>query len=395
MSVVLVCNPGGSSKKYALYVSGTVVLEAAFESVGADFQVTSKDERQEEVVQSISKSEYTDSLKEFLAASRSYTERNKLSIDVIGIRVLAAGSKFQKHQIIDDVLISELRAKEPTAPLHIPVTLDEIQQCRAALPGVPIVATSDTAFFAALPAVAREFSLPKKDAQTYDLYRFGYHGLSVESIVARVHAVIGSDPERMIVCHIGSGVSVTGLKSGRAVYTSAGYSALTSLPMLSRGGDADAAMVLELLRLRHGKLADVNHYLHFDCGMKGIADATDVRIILDRKTHGDEAAAAALDMHTFAVQKAIAAATVATGGIDVLVVTGTIGQRSSDYRSLLLERLGHLGCGLDEDKNNLFLSREGVISPAKSLVKVVAMKTDEMRQIACAASQCVGVRDVK
>ncbi len=382
MSAVFVINPGGTSKKYALFISGTAELEAIFERTDNDFQVCTRDSQKNEEIKTITKDEYDNALSEFAAAANSHARGKGITIDAIGIRILAAGTEFQNHQKIDDVFVSKLQAKEPTAPLHIPVTLEEIRQCRLLMPGVPLVAASDTAFFANLPAIAREYSVARNDAKEYDLHRFGYHGLSVASVIDRVHAVTGAEHERMIVCHIGSGISVTGVRTGQPMYTSAGYASFTSLPMLTRGGDIDAGVVLELLRLHHGKYTEVNKYLHFDCGAKALAGVDDVRILLDRKTQGDSDAAFALDLLSFSIQKAIAAATVATGGVDAIIFTGTIGSRSPDLRRLILSRLSYLGCTLDEDKNNLFLSREGIINQSRSLVKIATMRTDEMGQIA-------------
>lgn len=389
----IVINPGGSSKKYALFVSGRLVLEAVYEKIGTTYQATSKRTGSGDVVQVITKEVYIRALVEFAKLIKDDSEFTKQKIHSIGVRIVAAGSNFQKHQIIDDVYLSLLRTKESTAPLHIPVTLREIQECRENFPGVQLVAVSDTAFFSILPPIMREYSLPREVVKELDIHRFGYHGLSVSSIVNRIHSVIGRDPERMIVCHVGSGVSVTGVRNNAAVYTSAGYTSLNTLPMTTRAGDVDAGAVLEILRAYNWSPTDINNYLHHQGGLTGIAESDDLRHILDRKSQGDTQASFAISLFTHALQEKIAAATVATGGVETIVFTGTIGMRSPEFRRLAVEKLAHLGIGIDEDKNNICLSREGVVSQSRSMVKVVVMRTDEMGEIARIAAHQIEIQN--
>lgn len=385
MSVVFVINPGAASKKYALFVAGRVVLRGIYEKTASGYQATIKTGEQKEQHEVVDENSYNDSFELFAKQVQILLRDQQLSLAAIGVRVLASGSFFQKHQRVDEVFLSLLREKEPTAPLHIPVTLREIQQCKTVFPGAPVIAVSDTALFSTLPAIAREYSINPKDAKEYDIHRFGYHGLSVASVIHRIHAVLGKDPERMIVCHLGNGMSVSGVKNGSPVYSSAGYSSLNTLPMITRGGDIDVGVSLELQRLRHGKHTEINHSLHYEGGLKALTKTDDVRIVLDKKAQGDGDAIFALEYITYEIQKAIAAATVATEGVDVLVLTGTIGQRSPEFRRLVIEGLGHFGLDIEEDKNNLFLGREGVISPSRSMAKVVVMCTDEMREISQSA----------
>lgn len=386
MSVILSINPGGSSKKYALFVDGRIVIEAVYEKNTDTYQSSLKQPGIADAVLSVTKEEYNHAVSSFAVTVKEYLQSEQKTLSTIGVRVLASGSYFQKHTNIDEVYLSLLRAKESTAPLHIPATLSEIQQSRENFPGVPVIAISDTAFFKTLPPVMREYSLSRETVKELDIHRFGYHGLSVNSIVSRIHSVTGRDPERMIICHVGSGISVTGLKNGTPVYTSAGYSSLGNLPMTTRAGDVDAGVIIELFRSCKGKSDEVVNFLHKEGGLFGLAGTDDVRHVFDRKSQGDTKAAFAIEKITYALQEKIAEATIATGGVDTLVFTGTIGVRSPEFRRLAVDRLGHFGISIDEDKNNLFLSKEGVLSQARSLVKVAVMRTDEMGEIARTAS---------
>lgn len=379
MSVVLVINPGCSSKRYGLFVDGRMVRGLTFEKTGAEYQSTYCEGGITDT-QLETEDSYHHSFNRFVEVVKKYFGLHSVSIDAIGIRVVAPGSNFQKHHVVDDIFISTLRAQERNAPLHIPIGLYEIQQCRLCFPKVPLIAVSDTAFFAKLPPLAREYSLRRELVKEYDIHRFGYHGLSVNSVVERVHSITGVDPEKMVVCHIGSGTSVTGLVLGRPVYTSAGFATLNGVPMTTRAGDVDAGVALHLMRTQNKTADEVSQQLHVQGGLRGFLDTEDLRVAFDRKAQGDSQAAFAIELLADSLQKKIAEASVATGGIETLVLTGTVGFRSPSFRLLMTERLAHLGIAIDEDKNDSFSGREGVISPSRSVTKVVVMRTEEMRE---------------
>jgi acetate kinase len=387
MSTVLVINPGCTSKKYGIFRDGTALLEASYEKTETGFQSVRCAAGTPTKQQVESEDNYRHALSLFANEVKDLLAREQTALTAIGVRVVASGSSFQKHEPIDDLYISRLRAQEKNAPLHIPTVLHELQQCRLLFDGIPLIAVSDTAFFAGLPALAREYSLPRGIVEQHDIHRFGYHGLSVTSVVNRIHSIIGADPERLIVCHVGNGCSVTGVRNGQPVFTSAGFSTLSSLPMLSRSGDLDASALLHLARV-YGDDDALRQLLHHESGVRGMTGTEDLRQVFEMKSHGNETASFVLDLLATKLQESIAAATVATAGIDAIVITGTIGFRSPTFRELMTTRLAHFGIGLDEDKNDGFHSREGVISLRRSLTKVVVMRTEEMREIArCALEQ--------
>ena len=207
------------------------------------------------------------------------------------------------------------------------------------------------------------------------------------SVVRRIHSVIGIDPERMIVCHIGSGTSVTAVKNGKSVETSMGFSPTSGLPMSSRAGDLDAAALLELMRLKHWRPRDAEVYINTNGGLAGLSGESDIRRLLDRRVQKDKKAILALDKFSYSIQKEIAAQTVSLGGVDALVLTATAAVRSNELRSLVMSRLGHLGMQISEDRNSALVGKDGVISVRNSPVKVVVMRTDEMGEMAQVATQ--------
>ncbi len=269
-----------------------------------------------------------------------------------------------------------------SVPLHIPYTMQEIQYVKNIFPDTKIVAASDSAFHKSIPKKAREFSIDRSDAEAYDIYRFGYHGLSVASTTRRIHPITGDNPEKIVVCHIGGGVSVTAIKDGKSVDTTMGYSPSTGLPMGSRAGDVDPGGLLQLMRAKNLKPSETEMYLNTKGGLYGLSEVSDIRHLLDRRSRGDAIAEQTLSHFVYHIQKAVAASTVALGGLDMLVLTGTASARSGELRIMITEGLEHLGVSLDSDRNDLLVGQDGVLSTQKSKVKVVVMRTDEMGEMA-------------
>lgn len=381
MATTLIINPGSSSRKYALYREGKLVFEYQFESNDTGFEVCSQKRGSQQTCQSISVEGFGSAFLKVVKEVQKYLEEEKVSLDAIGVRVVAPGTFFQKHAVIDGVYLSMLQSKEVSVPLHIPAIIKAITQCREHFPETTLIGVSDSAFHSTLPPCAREYSLLRADAEAYDIHRFGYHGLSASSVVNRVHAVIGKDPARMIVCHIGNGVSITAVKDGKSVETSMGFAPVSGVPMGTRAADLDPSALLELMRLRSMRPADASLYVHTNGGLSGLAGDGDIRRLLDRRSHGDQQAKEALELFAYHIQKAIAASTIALGGFDTLVLTGTAALRSSELRTLVTKKLTHFGIGIDEDRNDLLVGKEGVISVQRSMIKVTVMRTDEMGEM--------------
>ena len=240
MATILVINPGSTSKRYALYKDRTVVLHHHFEQTAMGFEVCKHAGNGVQECATITSEAFQMALERVAKDVTEYLGTQNTRLDAVALRLVAPGSEFQHHQIIDTAFVGALRRKEMAAPLHIPHTLHEIQYVQQLFPTTKLVAISDSAFHSTLPTKARSYSIDRSDAEAYDIYRFGYHGLSVASIVRRVHPVTGDNPKRLIVCHVGGGVSVTAVKEGKSIETTMGYSPASGLPMGSRAGDIDA-----------------------------------------------------------------------------------------------------------------------------------------------------------
>jgi len=382
MGYTLVINPGSSSKKYALYNDGKCVLSMRFEQHAEGFEICSEINNTRQKCEEIKIAQFQNALDHFIETSleMKYLESPE-DIERVGVRVVAPGTYFQKHHLVDGVFMRKLEEKEETAPLHIPMALREIRQAGKKLPNAEIVAVSDSAFHSELPEVARTFSIPPEDARDLDIYRFGYHGISISSVLRKVPEVFGSDMQRLIVCHIGSGVSITALKNGKSIDTTMGYAPGGGVPMGSRSGDLEVDALLELMRKKHMRLFDARMYTQTEGGMRALCGSADLRTILERRSNNDPKAEAAFASFVYHIRKAIGAYIAVLGGLDGVVLTATACERNPRFRSLLLRGLESLGIELHAERNDLLIGKSGIISSSHSPIDVAVIKSDEQDEL--------------
>ncbi len=378
MAITLVINLGSSSKKFALYKEDIRKINAYVESSKESYNLCSIVGGIQQRSSPVSKARFRDVVGEFLLlAQEQKIVKNFSEIKTVAIRVVAPGTFFQTHRELDLEYVKKLRAMEAVAPLHIPNLLKEIEVIKKKLPHARLIGVSDSAFHKTIPDFIREYSLPKPETDKFDIHRFGYHGLSVSSAMSRVHAVTGVDPKRAIVCHIGSGVSVTAIKDGESLDTSMGYAPGTGLIMRSRAGDLDTGALLALMKFKNLKPIDAETYIQTSGGLQGIASEMDLRQLLERKVCGDDVAEKAIASFVYQIQKNIGGYMAILGGLDMLIFTATAAERSPILRSLVIEKLSEWGLNLDSEKNELCVSKDGVISTQGSKTKIVVIKTDE------------------
>jgi acetate kinase len=385
MAVTLIINPGSSSKKYALYLHGRCVSSIRFEKRGTDVELCTERDGQLQTCEGVTPSTYGIALEYVIdRAVKDGHIKNSHDIEVVGIRVVAPGVLFTRHQKIDTPYRDALSLRAEAAPLHIPPTLQEIDVVRSLLPDVPFYAISDSAFHATLPDAASRYSIAEEDVRRYDIRRFGYHGISCGAAIHSLSVLAHHVPSRVIVCHVGSGVSVTAIKDGKSVDTTMGFSPVTGLTMGTRAGDLDAGALLELMRVKHLSLKDAHTYIQTKGGIYGIAGVADLRVVIERADRNDEPSKQALEHFIYQLQKAIGAAAAALGGVDVIVLTATAMERNSYLRARLLSSLRYLGVVCDEERNELLHSRNGYVHATNSTVAVAVIKsaeTDHMYRI--------------
>jgi acetate kinase len=267
--------------------------------------------------------------------------------DAAGHRIVHGGTRFRDAVRVDGDVVRALHELTDLAPLHQPKSLAGLDAVGRALPDTPAVACFDTAFHATLPAAASTYALPAALRERFDVRRYGFHGLS-HAYAARRAAQLAPGAARIVTCHLGAGASLTAVLDGRSVDTTMGFTPLEGLVMATRSGNVDPGLVLWLLERGRMTEAELGEALEHDSGLLGLAGTADMREVLARD---DAAARLALDVYVHRLRGAIAAMTAALGGLDALVFTGGVGERSAEVRSLAVAGLGFLGAALDEPRN--------------------------------------------
>ena len=235
--------------------------------------------------------------------------------------------------MIDDVAAGRLQKLAELAHLHNPPALEAIAKARRVVTASPHVAVFDTAFHATIPEVAFTYALPRRLSERYGIRRYGFHGLSVEWAAECVRV------ERLVVCHLGGGCSVTAVRDGRSIDTTMGFTPFEGVPMATRSGSVDPGALLHLLR--HGLSVDeLERALDLESGLLGLSGSERVE---ELERSDEPRAHLALEVFAYRVAGAIAAMSMALGGLDALVFTAGIGENSELVRTLVCERLGGLG----------------------------------------------------
>jgi acetate kinase len=302
-------------------------------------------------------------------------------VDAVGHRIVHGGPDHVAPERVTDALVADLRGLTYLAPLHQPVALDAVEAVHRAAPDVPAVTCFDTAFHADLPPEARTYALPREWRERHGLRRYGFHGLSYAWASRRAAELLGADDLRLVVAHLGSGASLAAVRGMRSVDTTMGFTPLDGLVMATRAGSVDPGLLLWLVEHRGMSAHDVSEGIDLRSGLLGLAGTKDMREVLQRSAAGDAEAGLALDVYLHRLAASVAAMTAALGGFDALVVTGGVGEASSEIRRLLAERLGYLGVAIDHSRNE-HADGDAEITAPDAAVRVVVVHAREDVEIA-------------
>jgi acetate kinase len=242
--------------------------------------------------------------------------------EAVGHRVVHGGTRFVQPTLIDDDVVSELDALTPLAPLHNVPALAAIREARSALPDIPHVAVFDTAFHASMPEQAATYAVPRRWREEWGVRRYGFHGIAVKWVASEVPV------ERLVVCHLGGGASVTAVRNGRSADTTMGFSPLEGVPMATRSGSVDPAVLPYLVREHGLSLEDVDRKLEHESGLTALGGLDDEL---------------GFGVYTYRIAAAAAQMTMALGGIDALAFSGGVGENRDDVRAAIAEHLAFLG----------------------------------------------------
>ncbi len=305
-------------------------------------------------------------------------------IEGIGHRIVHGGEKFTDSVIIDEEVINAIESVIDLAPLHNPANLTGVKAFKATLPNIPAVAVFDTAFHQTMNPVAYMYAVPYEWYTKYGVRKYGFHGTSHKYVSQRAAIMLGKKIEdtKLIVCHIGNGASLCAVDGGISVDTSMGFTPLAGVPMGTRSGDIDPAIVQFISQKENKSLDEVIDELNHKSGYLGLSGfSSDSRDLWEAANNGDARSILAVEKQAKTIADYIGAYYLTLGGCDAICFTAGIGENAVDTRKLVADKIKALGTVLDV-KRNLIKGEEAVISKNRSRIKLLLIPTNEEVMIA-------------
>ena len=307
-------------------------------------------------------------------------------IDAIGHRVLHGGEVFADSVVATKANQAKMRKLVKFGPLHMPPNLGGITACEAIFKGIPNVAVFDTAFHQTMPDCAAQYAIDPKYYKKMGIRKYGFHGTSHKYVTQAAAEYLKKplDKVNLVTCHLGNGSSLAAIKNGEVVDTTMGLTPLAGLVMGTRCGDIDAAAVLSIMEAEKLTTAEMDCLLNRKSGLQAVSGVAggDCRDICNRAAKGDKRCELALEMMAYRTALYIGAYNLIVGGADAIIMTGGIGENSTEARERIISRLGALGIRLDKTANKKIHGSVGVLSTKASKIPVIVLPTNEELMIA-------------
>ncbi|MBQ2670324.1 MAG: acetate kinase [Clostridia bacterium] len=304
-------------------------------------------------------------------------------IGAVGHRVVHGAEEFADSCVITEAVMKALEKCVPLAPLHNPPNIIGIEACKKIMPNTPMVGVFDTAFHQTMPSKAFMYALPYEYYENDRIRKYGFHGTSHKYVSQKAAEFLGKDAKdlKIVTCHLGNGSSISAVDGGKCVDTSMGFTPLDGVPMGTRTGSMDPAVVTYLINQKGLDAKAVDNLMNKQSGVQGVSGvSSDFRDLSAAAEKGNERAKLALDMFAYQVKKYVGAYAAAMGGLDAVVFTAGVGENDADTRAAVVDGLEFLGVKIDADKNN---TRGTVdISAADAKVKTLVIPTNEELMIA-------------
>lgn len=352
--MLLVINPGSSSVKAMAYDESE--LEKTLNSVSIEGIGTGQATLlpgsvfDENTIQHVDAPDYITAVR--LIREWLEDEMGESVISVIGYRIVHGGERYKQPTKIDGEAIEYLRSIASLAPNHMPGAIDCVEAFWAVYPEVAHVACFDTAFFSEMPKVNQTLPIPKSISEE-GVRRYGFHGLSYEYLLESFQDHEGEVAARgrVILAHMGNGVSLTACRDGRPVDTTMGFTPVSGVPMSTRTGDIEPGVIFYLMREKGMTLEEISDMVTKRSGLLGISGDTSDMYHLLQHQHENESSALAVEYFCYEIKKQIGAYIAALGGVDSIIFAGGIGERSDEIRARVLEGLGFIGVVIDPERN--------------------------------------------
>ncbi|MFQ3579989.1 MAG: acetate kinase [Bacteroidales bacterium] len=389
---ILVLNCGSSSIKYQLLeMSGEpqVLAKGIVERIGLSMGcLAHKNNRDEkyEIEQPVPN--HTVGIQLVLAALTDKNHGVISSLDeikAVGQRVAHGGEYFTQSVLLDADAIAKIEACCDLAPLHNPAHLLGIRAIMDVLPNIPQTAVFDTSFHQSMPASSYMYPIPYRLYEQYKIRRYGFHGTSHKFVAEKACKILGWNIEekKIITCHLGNGASITAIKNGKSVDTSMGFTPVEGLMMGTRTGDLDLGALLFIMEKENLSISEANSFINKKCGTNGFSEiSSDMRDLEAEAEKGNERAELTLQMYAHRVRKYIGAYAAVMNGVDLIIMTGGIGENSCDTRRRVLNDMEFLGLVFDNEKNKGLRGKDEIISKPESKVIAMTITTNEELVIA-------------
>lgn len=390
---IMSVNAGSSSLKFSLFDMRTeeTIASGYFERVGIEGSFYTIKYNGEKIKEEIDMPNHTVAVEILLDRLISLNIISSLDeIDGVGHRIVSGGERYAKSVLITDKVIEDLIELKEFAPLHNPAHVLGIKALKEALPTVSMVAVFDTAFHQTLDPVQYIYPVPYSWYKDYGVRKYGAHGTSHRYVSQKINEVLGRKDMKTIVCHLGSGASISAIKDGKCIDTSMGFTPLAGIMMGTRSGDIDPSIIPYIMEKEGMNAAEVIDALNKKSGLLGVSGiSSDCRDIEDAIQKGDELAKLALDKLVQTVVNYVAQYYVELGGLDCLCFTAGIGENAPLVREMVAQKLACLGIEIDVSKNN-FRGELREISKDGADIKVYVVPTNEELMIARDTLELIG-----
>ena len=354
---IMSINAGSSSLKFSLFEMNTkeCIASGYFERVGLDGSFYTIKYNGDKIREEVAMPNHTVAVEVLLERLISIGIISSLDeIDGIGHRLVHGGDKYKTSVMITDEVVEDLRKYSDLAPLHNPANILGIEAVRKALPNVPMVGVFDTAFHQTMEKKEYIYPVPYEWYTNYGVRKYGFHGTSHCYISKQIPRILGRDTYKAIICHLGSGGSISAVKDGKCVDTTMGFTPLAGIMMGTRSGDIDSSIIPYIMNKCDMTVDEVMNDLNKKSGFLGISGVgSDFRDIYAGVVAGNERCKLAFDKYVKTVVNYIAQYYVELGGCDILCFTAGLGENASEARLAIMEKLACLGVKVDLEKNQI------------------------------------------
>jgi acetate kinase len=387
MTKIMAVNAGSSSLKFQLLEmpSEVVITGGVIERIGMKESVFTIKVNGEKINEIRDIDNHADAVKLLLAKLIDLKIIGSFDeIGGVGHRIVHGGDVLTESVLLDESAVELIESIVDLGPLHLPANITGVKAFKEVLPNVKHIGVFDTAFHVTMPEEAYLYAVPYDWYERYAVRKYGFHGTSHKYVSERTAVILGKKPEdvNIIVAHLGNGASLCAVKGGKSVDTTMGFTPLEGVPMGTRSGNIDPAIIEYMAQKKQKSVKEITGILNKLSGYLGVSGvSSDSRDVNDAAAKGNHRARLAIEIQAKRIADYIASYYVYMGGADAIVFTAGIGENAPTTRENIINRLAVLGVKIDPERNNC-RGVERLISTDDSKIKVFVVPTNEEVMIA-------------